>query len=149
MSLEKIIERDITTAMREKTETKLEALRTIKTAIQIEKAKDGKELSDDNIVQIVQKLVNQRTESMKQYMEGNRKDLADHELLLCTVFKSYLPTQLSKEDTIEAIKKIITETEASSIKDMGKVMNMLRSAYPGQLDTKEASQIVKEILTYK
>lgn len=149
MLLEKKIETEITAAMRDKNELKLEALRTIKSAFQVEKAKDGKSLDDITEIKVIQKLVNQRQESVSQYTLANRIDLVDHENKLLTIFKTYLPEQVSKSELWEAIGNFIVETNATSIKDMGKVMSKVNEKFAGRINSKEVAEKIKELLTDK
>ena len=109
MKLELQIDSDIKKSMLEKSETKLQALRQIKSSIQVEKAKDGKELSDEQVIKIIQKLVSQGTESARQYEEGGRMDLVNQELSLIVIYKIFLPEQMSEEEITEKVKQIITE----------------------------------------
>jgi uncharacterized protein YqeY len=145
--IENTINTDIKSAMMEKNATRLEALRTIKTSIQVEKAKEGKELTDDQVIKIVQKLVNQRTESATQYAIANRSDLVDHELELVKIFKLYLPEQMSEIEISSKVKEIIANVGASSIKDMGKVMSVASKEFSGKIDPKILGQLVKQLLT--
>lgn len=145
--LEQTIDIDIRRAMIGKFETRLEALRTIKTSIQTEKAKEGTELSDEQVIKLIQKLVSQRTESSLQYIEGNRVDLANHEKLLIDIFKTYLPEQLSEEEITLRVKEFIVEIGATSVKDMGKVMAKANQTFSGKADNKLVGNIVKKLLT--
>jgi len=147
MKMEDIINQDIKNAMIEKNEEKLNAIRTIKSAIQNEKAKDGKEVSDEGIIKIIQKLVSQRTESAMQYAEGERQDLVLQEETLIKIFKTYLPTQLTEDEVTIKIKEFILITNASSIRDMGKVMALANKEFVGKADMKQVGSIVKTLLT--
>ena len=147
MKLEEIINQDITKAMIEKAVDRLDAIRTIKTAIQVEKAKEGKELSDEDVIKIIQKLVSQRTESATQYAQGGRMDLVDNELLLVTVFKTYLPEQMTENEITAKVKEFITETGATSVRDMGKVMGLANKNFIGKADMKMVGGIVKTMLS--
>lgn len=145
--IEQTIDIDIRKAMIGKSENRLEALRTIKTAIQIEKAKEGKDLNDELVLKIIQKLVSQRTESARQYAEGGRPELVEHEQYLITVFKEFLPEQLSEDEIESEVKKIIDEIGATSVKDMGKVMSKANQTFAGKADNKLVGTIVKNLLT--
>ena len=129
MKMEDVINQDIKNAMIEKNEEKLNAIRTIKSAIQTEKAKDGKEVSDEGIIKIIQKLVSQRTESAMQYSDGERQDLVLQEEALIKIFKTYLPTQLTEDEINAKIKEFILVTNASSIRDRGKVMALANKEF--------------------
>jgi len=148
MNLEEKINLDIKESILRQENEKLEALRLIKSTIQVEKAKDGKHnLTDQEVIKVIQKMVSQSTESARQYAEGNRVDLVDHELLLITVYKTYLPEQMSEEEITEKIKEIITETGATSIRDMGKVMSSATKFFLGRADNKTIGSIVKTMLS--
>jgi hypothetical protein len=148
MNLEEKINSDIKESILRQENEKLEALRLIKSTIQVEKAKDGKELlTDEQVMKVIQKMVSQSTESATQYAQGGRVDLVDHEMLLITVYKTYLPEQLSVEEITEKVKEIITETGATSIRDMGKVMGVATKFFSGRADNKTIGSIVKTILS--
>lgn len=147
MKLELQIDSDIKKSMLEKSETKLQALRQIKSSIQVEKAKDGKELSDEQVIKIIQKLVSQGTESARQYEEGGRMDLVNQELSLIVVYKTFLPEQMSEEEITEKVKQIITETGSTNVRDMGKVMVSATKSFAGRADNKLIGSIVKKLLS--
>jgi len=147
MKLELQIDSDIKKSMLEKSEIKLQALRQIKSSIQVEKAKDGKELSDEQVIKIIQKLVSQGTESARQYEEGGRMDLVNQELSLIVVYKTFLPEQMSEEEITEKVKQIITETGSTTVRDMGKVMTSATKVFAGRADNKLIGSIVKKLLS--
>lgn len=148
MNLELQINNDITQSMISHQNEKLGALRLIKSAFQVEKAKDGKEeLNDEQVTKIIQKMVSQSTESALQYKEGNRNDLVEQELFLVSVYKIYLPEQLSIEEITEKVKEIITELGATSVRDMGKVMTSANKIFVGRADSKTVGGIVKTLLS--
>ena len=147
MKMEESINIDIKNAMIEKNEVKLEALRTIKTSIQTEKAKEGTELSDEQVIKLIQTLVSKRTESVTQYTQGGRPDLADHENDLIAIFKLYLPEQLSESEIESKVKEIIATLGATSIKDMGKVMTAANAEFTGKANPKSVGMIVKNLLS--
>jgi uncharacterized protein YqeY len=147
MKLELQIDSDIKKSMLEKSELKLQALRQIKSSIQVEKAKDGKELSDEQVIKIIQKLVSQGTESARQYEEGGRMDLVNQELSLIVVYKTFLPEQMSEEEITEKVKQIITETGSTTVRDMGKVMTSATKVFAGRADNKLIGSIVKKLLS--
>ena len=100
-------------------------------------------ISDPEIIDMLQKMVRQRQESIEMFTKGNRLELADKEQGETDVINRYLPKQMSPEDTEKAIAAIVTETGASSIKDMGKVMGVLKERYAGQLDFAKIGPMVK------
>jgi uncharacterized protein YqeY len=103
--IEKMINDDLRNAMVSKDVIALEAIRAIKTKIQVEKAKTGIDLDDENTLKVIQKLISERSESATQYAIGNRQDLADHENKLIEIFKKYLPKQLSQDEIDKGIAK--------------------------------------------
>ncbi len=134
-------------AMKAKDTRRLSTVRLIQAAIKdrdIANRGTGKdETSEDEILQILQKLVKQREESAKIYDEAGRTELATQEREEIAVIKTFMPEQLSDEKVAEIIAGIIAETGASGIKDMGKVMAALRERYAGQMDFGKASGTIK------
>ena len=147
MTLEQQIDYDIKRSMLDKAELRLEALRQIKTSISVEKAKDGKDLTTEQTIKIIQKLASQSTESATQYAQGGRIDLVDHEMALITIFKLYLPEQMNEVEVTERAKQIISEVGATSIKDMGKVMGIANKEFVGKADSKMVGSIIKKLLS--
>jgi uncharacterized protein YqeY len=150
MELEKIINNDIKATMLARDSKKLEALRAIKAALLLEKTKEGTtgEIPDTIELKLLQKLVKQRRESAEIYKNANRADLAENELFEASIIEKYLPHQLPENDVRKIIRKIIAETGATSMKDMGKIMGIANKELSGQADNKLISVIVKELLTH-
>ena len=148
MGLENLINDDMKKAMLSKDAEKLEALRAIKAALLLEKTKEGTtgEIPESVELSLLQKLVKQRKESAAIYKTGNREDLAEKELFEAGIIEQYLPKQLSDDELISMIKTIITQSGASSIKDMGKVMGQASKELAGKADGKRVSEIVKSLL---
>ena len=151
--MEKKIQNDIMNAMREKDEIKLTALRAVKTSIMQTKTsptfKGDRDsvLPDSDVLKIIQKLVKEREDSAKIYIDAKRQELADKEIAEATIIKAYLPKQLSIEEVTEIVKAVIEETGASSLKDMGKVIGIVNQRTSGQSDGKTISGIVKTFLS--
>ncbi len=146
--LEERIQKDLVSAMKNRQENALAALRSIKTAIQNEKVSGAyHELTDADIVGLIQKLVKQRKESMDIYSQAGRDELADKEQKEMFVLMEYVPKQLTEEEVEEKVKEIIAETGASSMKDMGKVMGLATQRMKGLAEGKTISQIVKNLLS--
>lgn len=148
MALEQQIQVDIKVAMKAKDAVALAATRAIKGEILIFKtAENGsKEVTDGDIMKMIQKLVKQRKEAAEQFVAGGRQDLADNELAEAAVMEKYLPKQLSEAEVEEKVKAIIAEVGATSIKDMGKVMGAANKALAGLSDGRTISTIVKRLL---
>ena len=148
MTLTDKINQDIKTAMLAKDAKKLEALRAIKSGILILKTGKGSggEISHELEMGLLKKLVKQRRESAAMYRENKRTDLAEEEEYQAVIIEAYLPAQISGEQLREEVKRIIAETGAASMKDIGRVMGAASKKFAGQADNKEISMIVKELL---
>lgn len=148
MALEQEIQKDIMTAMKAHDNVALNAVRAIKSEILLFKSSEGgsKEVTDADVVKMIQKLIKQRKESAELYTAGGRKELAEGELSEAAVMEKYLPKQLSEEEVEAKIKEIIAKVGASSIKDMGKVMGTANKELAGQSDGRTISTIVKKLL---
>ncbi len=139
------------TAMKEKDVERLSTLRLINAAIKdrdIAKRSEGGDggeegVGDADILQILGKMVKQRQESARAYEEGGRLELAEKERAEIAVIEGYLPKQLDEAETAKAVDKAISETGASSIRDMGKVMGVLKSKYTGRMDFGAVGPMVK------
>lgn len=147
MKLTKQVALDLMAAMKNQEKTKLDAVRALKTAFILAKSETGAaDLSDEDELKIVQKLIKQRRDSAAEYQANNRQDLADKENAEADILSVYLPKQLSPEELENAIKTIITEIGASSMKDMGKVMGIASKKLAGVADGKSISEVVKKLL---
>lgn len=136
-------------AMKAKETVRLAALRGIKAAILLAKTAEGGngEISDADIVKIIGKLVKQRKESAEIYSQQNRLELAENELAEASAMEVYLPKQLSEAEVEAELEKIIAETGASKLSDMGKVMGIATKRLAGQADGKLISTLVKKLLS--
>ncbi|MDE6489989.1 MAG: GatB/YqeY domain-containing protein [Muribaculaceae bacterium] len=139
---------DIKSAMLAKDKVRLEALRGIKKEFLEAKTAKGADgtLSDDAAMKILAKMVKQRRETAAIYQEQSRPELAENELAEAAVIEQYLPKQLSEEELIAELKKIIEQTGATSAKEMGKVMGVASKALAGRADGRVISAKVKELL---
>ena len=139
---------DIKTAMRAKDTVALEALRAIKSELLLAQTASGskEEISEDEEVKLLQRLVKTRKESARIYTEQNRPDLAEPELAQVAVIENFLPAQLSEAEIEAVIAKIIAETGASGIASMGKVMGLASAQLGGAAEGKTISAIVKKLL---
>lgn len=137
-------------AMKAKDALRLSAVRLIQTAIKdrdIAHRGAGKDpVSDDEILQILTKMIKQREESAKMYTEGGRTELAEQEKAEIEVIRGFMPKQLGDDEVRAIITGLITETGAQGLRDMGKVIGLLKERYPGQLDFAKASGVVKDLL---
>ncbi len=148
MSLEATINKDIITLMKAKDKQALNALRAVKSAILLAKTEKGSkdEISEEVEIKILQRLVKQRKESAQLYKEQGRNDLFEEENAQLKIIEKYLPAQIDEKTLRLEIQKIISDTGASSMKDMGKVMGMASKKFAGTADNKLISTIVKQAL---
>ena len=147
MSIQELINNDIKKAMLAREADKLAALRSVKSAILLEASKDGRrEISDEVALRIIAKLVKQRRDSAQIYKEQNRKDLENDELEQLKHLEFYLPEQLSEDEVRLIIDKIIHNSGASSISDMGRVMGVATKELSGRADGKLIATLVREML---
>lgn len=138
-------------AMKNKETEKVNTLRLVQAAIKqkdidarMKGIMDG--IDESALLALLQGMIKQRKESIEMYEKGNRADLVAHEQAEVEVIQSFLPKQMSSEEIQDAIQKVIAETGASSVKDMGKVMGALRAKYAGQMDFGVASGLIKSLL---
>lgn len=144
------VESSLKQAMRDKDTERLGTLRLINAAIKdqdIALRAEGGSVGDDEILVILGKMVKQRQESVRAYEEGGRMELAAREEDEIKVITEFLPAQLDEADTEAAIDAAISETGASSIRDMGKVIGVLKSKYTGQMDFGVVGPLVKNRLS--
>ena len=148
MELFEKVSKDIVAAMKAKDKVTLEALRNIKKVFIEAKTAPGANdtLDDAAALKILQKLAKQGHDSADLYTQQNRPDLAEAEMAQVRVIESYLPKALSAEEIEAAVKEIIAQTGASSIKEMGKVMGVASKQLAGKADGKSISDIVKKLL---
>lgn len=147
MSIRENLMADTKEAMKAKEKETLATLRLISAAIKdkdIAARTTGKELDDTQIMALFQTMIKQRRESVKMYKDGGRPELAEKEEAEIVVIEKYLPQQLSEDEMKAAIAEAVAETGAESIKDMGKVMGILKGKYVGQMDFGKAGALVKE-----
>ena len=146
MAIREELTSELKAAMKGGDKRRVETIRLINAALKdrdIEARGQGKTLSDDDILALLQKLIKSRQESVEIYDKAGRVDLATQEREEIAVIQSFLPQPLSEAETEAAIAAAIAETGASSIKDMGKVVGVLRANYAGRMDIAKASATVK------
>ncbi|HLT50045.1 MAG TPA: GatB/YqeY domain-containing protein [Aequorivita sp.] len=149
MSLNAKITEALKEAMRAKDTTALEALRAIKSALLLASTESGSkaELSEADEIKLVQRLVKQRNDSAQIYTEQGRADLAEPELAQIKVIEQFLPEPMTDEEVKKIVDEVISQTGASSMADMGKVMGMVTAKVSGRADGKTISGFVKEKLS--
>lgn len=148
MSLTDRINAGIKDAMKQKNEAGKRTLRAIKAQLLLLKTSgSGAEITEDQEVKILQKMIKERQDSYEIYVQQNREDLATPEKEEMDIIKEFLPQQMSEDELTVAIKGIVEQVGASSMKDMGKVMGMANKQFGGKADGKTISMIVKNLLS--
>ena len=135
------------TAMKAREKEKLATIRLILAAIKQKEVDERIEVSDQQVTEILDKMFKQRKESIEQFSKANRQDLVDKEAFEVDVIRSYLPEPLSEQEIAALIEQKIAEVDASSMKDMGKVMGLLKPIMQGRADMSQVSALIKKKLT--
>jgi len=146
MSLRETINQDLKNAMKAKETKKRDALRLLTSAFKQIEVDERKELTDDDVIKIIQKQVKSRNDAAAQYKEANREDLMTIELDEIAVYEPYLPAQLSDEELTKMVTIVIEKVGATTMKDMGKVMGMASKELAGKADGKRINECVKILL---
>jgi uncharacterized protein YqeY len=147
MSLKQQITEDMKSAMRAKDAARLGAIRLLLAAMKQREVDDRVELSDADVVAIIEKMNKQRRDSISQYEAAGRQDLADVEKFEMSVLAAYMPQQLSEDDIGKAVAEAIAATAAASLQDMGKVMGVLKPKLAGRADMGKVSAMIKAQLS--
>ncbi|MBP3332376.1 MAG: GatB/YqeY domain-containing protein [Tidjanibacter sp.] len=148
MALEQQIQKDMMAAMKAKEQVRLEALRAVKSAILVAKtAAANVELTDADIIKLMQKQVKQRKESAQMFVDAGRPELAENELAQAAFIEVYLPKQLTEQELEEQLKVIIAEVGATSPAQMGQVMGVASKRLAGLADGRAISMVVKKLLS--
>ena len=150
MSLKKQIEQKFNEALKAKDKNMYPTLRLVVSAIKdaeiASRTKDQKEISDSDLTAILKKMIKQRNESCEVYKKAGRNELLENETKEIEVISAFLPKQLSEEETKKICEEAIKSSGASSMKDMGKVMGVLKAKHADTLDFSKVSSIIKELL---
>jgi len=144
--LKEKLQNDLKEAMKNKDNAKRDTIRFLMSALKQIEVDERKELSDADIIKIIQKSLKQREDSMLAFKDANREDLYEKELAEATILKAYLPDQLSDEALKNIIQKHIDALGATSLKDLGKIMPLILAECAGVADGKRINTIAKEIL---
>src|SRR5215470_14630149 len=148
MSLSKQIVADLTAAMKAQDAPKTSTLRMVKAAMMNRQIEKGGELDDDEMFKLLRSLVKQRRDSIEQYEKGGRTDLVEKESAEIAVIEAYLPKAAAAEEIEQAVAQAISETGATSMKDIGKVMKTAQALLAGKnADSRTVSEIVKARLS--
>ena len=143
MSLKSTITEDMKVAMKAKEAQRLSAIRLLLAAIKQREVDERKELSDTEIVAVVEKMIKQRRDSIAQFEAANRKDLVDGETFELNLLSGYLPKQLTDAEIAQEVSAAIAQTGAKGVPDMGKVMGALKAKLAGRADLGKVSALVK------
>lgn len=145
MLVEKL-KKDMIEAMKNKDKEKLTVIRMVKAALDKERIDKKAEVNDDLLIDVVNKQVKMRNDSLEEFKKANRADLIKQTEEELEILKDYLPEQLSEEEVIAIIEEVINEVNAETIKDMGKVMKEVTPKVKGKADMKHVSEIIKSKL---
>lgn len=143
MSLKNRITEDMKSAMRAKDAPRLGAIRLLQAAIKQREVDERIELEDTHVIEVIEKMLKQRRDSISQYEAANRADLADVEKYEVSVLQEYLPQPLNEAEIAELLDKAIAETGASGVKDMGKVVAAVKPQVVGRADMGKVSGLIK------
>ena len=137
---------DLTAAMKAQDKERLSVVRMLQSALKNEQIHLGHELSDEEAMSVIRKSVKQRQDSIEQYTNANRTELADKERAEMELLKAYLPPELSEEELESGLREIIASTGAQSKKDMGKVMKEATARFKGRADGRKIQEVVSRLL---
>lgn len=140
------LDKDMIEAMKNHEKERLAVIRGVKAGLKQEAIDHKREINDDLLIEVVNRQVKMRKESIVEFEKGNRQDLIDQTQAEIEVLMKYLPEQLSKEEVLKVIEEIFEEVKPESQKDMGKVMKEAQAKLKGKADMKEVSTIIKEKL---
>ena len=147
MTSQERIQKDIVEAMKSKDRLRLDVLRGMKTAIKNREIERMKQLAEADVVQVLNTLVKQRRDSIEQFTKGGRFDLVEREQAELKILEDYLPPSVGEQEIREVVSQAVVETQASSAKDMGKVMKLVMEKFSGRLvDGKLVNQLVRSLL---
>lgn len=147
MNIKTRLEQEMKQAAKAKDKLRLSTIRLMRNAISNAELTDGKDLDDDAVVETLSKLARQYEDSIDAYKKADRVDLLEKETQELQILKEFLPQPLSRQDIEQLVKNAIERLDAKSIKDMGKVMQEIKSEYIGRASGKEMSEEVKKQLT--
>jgi len=146
MTLRETINQDVKNAMKAKETKKRDALRLLTSAFKQIEVDERKDLTDDDVIKIIQKQVKSRNDAATQYKDAGRDDLMQIELDEIAIYEPYLPAQLNDDELSKTLSEIIAKVGASSMKDIGKVMGTASKALAGKADGKRINECVEKLL---
>jgi uncharacterized protein YqeY len=147
MPLKEQLQGDLKDAMRQGEKTRRDTLRLVLSSLHNAEIEARGDLDDDGVLKVLTKEAKQRRESIEEFRKGDREEKALEEEAELEVISSYLPEALSREEIVAAAKEVIEESGASSMQDIGKVMPALMQRLQGRADGREASEVVRELLS--
>ncbi len=145
MPLKERLNTDLHDAMRQRAELRRDTLRMVLAALHNAEIAAGHELDDDGTLAVLAKEAKQRRESIEEFRKGNRPDLVDKEEAELAVISEYLPQQATREELMEAARRVVQETGASGPRDLGKVMPVLMQQFRGRAEGREVNEVVREL----
>lgn len=140
------LDKDMIEAMKNKEKERLTVIRMVKASLKQEQIDHKKEINDDLLIDVVNKQIKMRKDSITEFEKGNRQDLIDQTQKEIDILLAYLPEQLSKEEVLKVIDELFEELKPTGQKDMGKVMKEAQAKLKGKADMKEVSTIIREKL---
>ena len=146
MTLKQKLQEDLKTSMKNKDTLRKSVITLIRSSIKQVEVDKRIELNDDDVIDIISKQLKQRNDSLEQFLDAGREDLVEETRSEIEVLKEYLPQQLSEEELNEIVKQTISEVGATSMKDMGKIMSVIKPKTKGRADGKLIDKLVKENL---
>lgn len=146
MTLKQKLQEDLKTSMKNKDTLRKSVITLIRSSIKQVEVDKRIELNDDDVIDIISKQLKQRNDSLEQFLDAGREDLVEETRSEIEVLKEYLPQQLSEEELNEIVKQTISEVGATSMKDMGKIMSVIKPKIKGRADGKLINKLVKENL---
>jgi uncharacterized protein YqeY len=147
MGLEERLMEEMKQAMKSNEKLRLSTIRMIRTSVKNKEIEVRKKLEDEEILRVIQGMLRKSEEAVEQFRAGGRMDLVEKETQEMEILKSYLPQSLGQEEILKVIDETIQENQASSLKDLGKVMKSVMSKLAGKADGKLINQLVKERLS--
>ncbi|MBI3600671.1 MAG: GatB/YqeY domain-containing protein [Nitrospinae bacterium] len=146
MPLKERLMEDMKDAMKKGEQIKLSAIRMVRAGIKNKEIEFGRELRDEDVIAVINSAIKQRKDSYTQFLNAKRMDLADKEKKEIEILSVYLPEQLGEEDIKKMVREVISETGASTSRDMGRVMKALMPGLKGKADGSLVNKIVREML---
>ena len=146
MTLRERLEDDIRSAMRSRNQERLDALRFIKSQIQLTEKNQQKDLDEPGVIEVIAKQAKERRESIQMFQEGNRTDLVAKETAALAVVEEYLPPQMTREELVKIVEEAIQQVGATSARDKGKLMGRLMPQVRGKADGAIVNAVVTELL---